>query len=292
MDVVVNGVTGSLQWEGFRKGRHDGGPQVVIRYLVNYFYADQFADGVFGGFVKSGGAGGTIHYLPRMACPTNPTLYAIDVDVDYAGEIPDAPPTYTPPALPPPSQIAFQAAIVTVVYGNTPWPQFSTDDPGGEQSFQLESQPNEPLLGMECEIDHGGQAISLPNRALAFDDGTPFGPDDPGMIRWESLDVWRVTRHNFPNLPWATVRKLKNKLNDDTFLGQPKGCVRFANARSAGTMTGQGFKCQRFDIIFEVKSQDWNMKIRPDDGTYGLVTLLRDGTVNPYKYDDLRGLLA
>ena len=75
MDVTINGITGKVEWEGFRKARTPDGPTVVIRYQVPYLQGDAFADACMGGI-------GT----PRAICPTNPVLYCLRADVDYFGE--------------------------------------------------------------------------------------------------------------------------------------------------------------------------------------------------------------
>lgn len=288
MQVTVNGITAKVEWAGHRKSRTDDGPRVVIRYQLPWVNADGFADSVMGGYVVTGGVP---RYLPRHACPTNPVLYCLTAEIDYEAERDDTALPTVPPAMPGPALLAFDTAHVEVLYGNLTWPQITADDPQGDQSFQLESAPNEPILQAECEIDHGGQAITMPTGSLVFvSDGLKI---DAPLTKWEGIDVWRIVRHNFPNLPYKQVRSLKNRVNNSTFLGQERGCVRFANARSSGTMTGQGFKCQRFEIIFEVKDQDWNQFIRPDDLTYDDVGGAADNSKTPYKYtDSLPGLLT
>lgn len=290
MNVTVNGITAKVEWEGFRKSRADGGPQVVIRYQVDFADADAFADSVMGGIVVTGGPGGTVHNLPRQYCPTNPRLYALSADVDYFGERDDAPPPTTPPALPGPPVLAFDTAVVTVVYGLLTWAQIPDDDPGGQQSFPNEITPNEPYLFSNSEIDFGYENVAVPKGALAFATSPNLQIGAPVTIR-VPMSTWRLTRHNYPALPYALVVAKVGNCNDGTFLGQPKGCVLFDDARTRQTMQSDGTRTQGFELVFKVKVRDWNMFIRPDTLQWDLVKDQAGGGFTPYSYTDLKSLM-
>jgi hypothetical protein len=279
LSVTLNGVTAKIRWESFRKGRGENGPYVALSYLVPYAQTDNFIDGVMGGI--SGGSG-TVQYLPRQKCPTNPTLYATRAEGDYVGEV--YPNSGT-------SSDLFQYSTVAVEYGVLAWPQAFGDDPGGQQSFPNDATPGEPYLFAECDIDFGGKLITLPKGSYLFPSGAPIYANVPAT-KWEAMSTWRVTRQNFPSLPYAKVGALVNKVNSTTFLGQAPEHVRFAGAQTQLRMTSDGTRCQRFAMSFEVQFEcTWNQLMRPDDLKYDNV----EGTLTgapPYTLDDLRPLLS
>ena len=104
------------------------------------------------------------------------------------------------------------------------------------------------------------------------------------------ISTWRITRHQYPNLPSAKVISMVGQTNSAVFLGQPIGCVLFDGARTRQQMTSDGTRVQLFEMIFKVKVRDWNYFVRPDAMTWDLV---QDGAGNrPYTQIDLRGLLT
>src|SRR6185312_7560114 len=229
--IVLNGITAYERWENFRKGRAEGGPWVEMEYLVAFANADAFCDSVMGGIVYSGG---TARNLPRQPCPTNPTLYAMNAGYVGAGET----------AIGAGGRPTFTDAIVTVRYEVLNWVEFPSQDPGGQQSFPNEAAPGTPLLLAECEIDMGGQVLTVPAKSLVFaSDGSPLPSDTPVGV-WDGFSTWRITRHKFPMLPFAKVASYQNHINNATFLGRPRGCVRFANARTKQIKTSDGTRTQ------------------------------------------------
>jgi len=279
--IVLNGITAYERWEAFRKGRDENGPWVEMQYLVAFSTADAFCDAVLGGIQKSGGGTGQFVNLPRQQCPTNPILRATSVGYEGIGEAgvgAGGRPTFTD-------------AAVTVRYEVLDWVEIPSQDPGGQQSFPNDSQPGQPILLAECEIDFGGQVVTVPSGTLVFgSDSTPLADVTRGV--WDGISTWRIVRHKFPNLPYSRVMNMINHVNGSTFLGQPKGCVRFANAKTKQVKTSDGTKTQNWELIFEVKQRDWNKFLRPDGFTWDLVQSSTSSLINPYIYDTLGTLLA
>lgn len=273
MNVTVNGITGVVEWEGFRKSRGTEGPNVVIRYQVPYLQGDAFADASMGGV-------GT----PRATCPTNPTLYCLRADVDYFGERDDTVTTSNGLVVIVPG---FDTATVTVEYGLLTWPQAFGDDPGGLQSFLNDLAPGEPYLFADCEIDIATDSTSV-NTAMQTA-SVPVIPVTQKFSIRAPISAWRITRHQYPNLPSAQVISMVGQTNSLTFLGQPAGCVLFDGARTRQMMTSDGIKCQMFEMLFKIKVRDWNFQIRPDRATWDAV---QDSVGNRiYTQTDLRPLL-
>ncbi len=282
MAIIVNGVSGKNQWENLRKGADADGPWVTLQYVIdNYSQADAFLDGCLGGYVKAGGTGGSVKYVPRQKCPTNPTLYARTGEIDFLGPI-----KVTAGGLP-----QFGAAIVSINYGVLPWPQAFSDDPGGEQSFPNEINPGEPYTFADCEIDYGGEFVTIPKGSLVFHTSPKLTVDAPlGM--WVGMNTYRFTRHNYPNLPHAKVSSMVNKINQTKLFGQNKGQVRFDGAKTKFTSTTDGTKCQLFEMQFSVRQYDWNYYIRPDSMVFDIVEDPNNSIIHPYTYTDLSGLLS
>jgi hypothetical protein len=278
--VIVNGITAYERWENFRKGRTTDGPWVEMEYLVAWTTADNFCDSVLGGLTKSGGPNGNVHYTYRQACPTNPVLYAISAGYIGAGEAgagSGGRPTFTD-------------AIVTVRYEVPNWTELPQQDPGGQQSFYNDAEPGTPILYADCEIDMAGQTITVPTGTLVFaSDSMPVAGVTRGV--WDGISTWRITRHKFPYLPYATVMNMANHVNGSTFLGQSRGCVRFANARTKQVKTSDGTRTQNWEMIFEVKPRDWNKFLRPDGFTWDFVHSSQSSLITPYTYDTLSTLL-
>jgi hypothetical protein len=282
VNVVVNGIIGKVEWAGFRKSRGDEGPRVLMRYQVPYASGDNFADGVMGGISS---AGGTVRYNPRQNCPTNPRLYALHADIEYFAEQNDTTGPYAGGTVVLPG---FDTATVAVEYGNLTWPQITSDDPGGEQSFPNDDIPGEPYVFAECEIDMATELITVANAGLTFATSPNIPLDAPIVVR-QAVSTWRITRHQFPNLPYKQVMAMLGQLNQSTFLGQTQGLVLFDDARTKQVMTSDGTKCQGFELVFKVKTLDWNRFIRPDKMIWDTVA---DGSGNnPYTYTDLKPLL-
>jgi hypothetical protein len=277
MNVTVNGISAKVEWEGFRKARTDDGPRVLIRYQVPFASGDAFADSVMGGIVVTGGPSGTVSNLPRQPCPTNPKLYALHADLDYAAERDDVG-----------GSIAFDTALVTVEYGQLTWAQQATDDPGGEQSFPNELTPGQPFIFAECEIDHASEVVTVANAGLTFSSAPAVSVDLPISIR-SPISTYRIVRHQYPNLPSQKVMTMIGQLNDATFLGRTRGLVLFDDCRTRQVMAADGTRCQGFELVFKVKVRDWNRFIRPDKMVWETVA---DGSGNtPYTYTNLLPLL-
>lgn len=277
MAITVAGIVGKEMWESFRKGRGEFGPYVDLSYLVDFASADAFVDGVLGGIVT---AGGSIRNVPKLACPTNPRLYAMSAEYVGAGE---ANPTAN-------GRPTFTAAVVEVRFAVPTWPQAFSDDPGGQQSFPNEATPGQPIVFAECEIDMGGEFVTVPQGSLVFlSDSKPI---DAPVGKWVGVSTFRIVRHYYPNLPTTKVATYLNKLNNATFLGRARGLVRFANAKTRQVQTSDGTRTQSWEMIFEAREHDWNEFIRPDDMLFDAVGSPLDSTKQPYSYVDLAPLLA
>lgn len=280
MAITVNSVTAAEMWDSFRKGRGPNGPYVELGYLVPFAQADAFIDGCMGGFVSTGGPNGTIRNVPKLACPTNPKLYAMSADEQGVGERADASAGGRP---------VFSHSVVTVRFEVPTWPQFPADDPGGQQAFPNETLPGEPFVFADCEIDMGGESVTVPETSFVF--ASDSAPTETPVTVWVGNSTWRITRHYFPNLPHAKIASLLNGVNNDVFLGQPKGQIRFANARTKQIQTADGTRTQNLELIFEWREHDWNTYLRPNGYVWEKVVSKSDATVTPYVYRNLKPLL-
>lgn len=285
MAITRNGVTGKELWDTFKKGRNQSGPYADLSYMIEpgtQKNIDDFIDGVMGGVVVTGNPPNqSVKVLSPLNFFGNPKLWAVQAECTGAGE------SY---ALSAGGHPAFNAAVVAVHFEVPAWPITPADDPGGQQSFPNDNQPGEPILYADCEIDFGGDLITIPNTSLKFvSDDTPV---DAPVARRVGVTTWRITRHLFPYLPHSQVRSLLNKVNDDTFMGCNIGTVLFSGAKTRQQRTSDGTKVQAWELEFQIREKNWNYYLRPDGLIWGAVCSKTDVTVLPFEYADLRPLLA
>jgi hypothetical protein len=275
--ITVNGVNGLEMWESFRKGRADGGPYVELSYAVDFADADAFVDGCMGGVVSSGGPGGQLRNVPKLKCPTNPTLYAMSAEYVGRGEA-----NYTGNGRP-----EFNAAVVTVHFAVPSWPQLASDDPGGQQSFQVDAPA--PIIFAECDIDIANEVIAIPSGAYMFvSDSASLNIPVP---KRNTITTFRITRHYFPYLPTEKVVALVGKINNTKIFNRPRGHVLFDAARTKQVVTADGTRSQLWELVFLIKERDWNEFIRPDTGAWDEVVRKSNSSLGVYAYDELRPLV-
>jgi hypothetical protein len=279
MAITVAGIEGKEMWETFAKTRRDGqGPMVSLSYLVDFAQADAFADGVMGGVVASGD-GTNWQWVPKLRCPTNPTLLATSVEIAGLAET-----NYTGNGRP-----EFLKAAVRVNFEIPSWPEQPSDDPGGLQSFPNDEAPGQPILYSECEIDYGGELVPMPKSSVVFTSDQK--KIDVPMTKFVGVSTYRIVRQNLPYLPHSKIKSLRNKLNSETIFNEERGKVRFDGGRTKLSKTSAGIRVESFEMIFSVRDYDWNWYMRPDEPTFDEVSKPGDSTKTPYQYADLRPLL-
>ena len=275
--IALNGINAREQWDGFKKTWNASGPQVVKPYLVDFAHADAFMTAIMAASPPAGTAPGTVA-IGRHQCPENPSLYAMECECEYVAET-DITNNDRP---------HFIGAIVTVTYGILPWDFKPNDDPGGVNSFEDDANPGQSYPYATQEIDFGGEFLTLPKGSLVFRSDSK--PVDFPVGRWQAHATLRFVRHYVPFFPAKTILSYLNRINATTFLGQPKGTIRFAGAKTKRIANSDGTRSQDVELIFEYRETDWNKFIRPDTLDFDFVS---DKTLTklPYAYWDLNTIL-
>lgn len=210
----------------------------------------------------------------RHACPESPNLRCINAVVAPKGEydIKDS------------GRPQFNLPLIKTTYAIPTWEELVTDDPSGNQSF-----PNSgtPFLYMEQSVDFDTEVIKLPNRAYAFaSDGTPV---DAPVHCTIAVAQFVITRKWQAILPVLDCTTYLNALNDSTFLGQPRGTVKFRKARTRRTGTSDGERTQEVELVFQWRTYDHNKQHRPEHLYFELI--VDSSGNNPYQYMNLSNLL-
>lgn len=209
-------------------------------------------------------------------CPEAPNLRAVHVRAIPEGEY-DSRDAGRP---------QFNLPKVEIVYAVPSYESVSADDPAGDHSFPADDDG--PYLFMEQSIDWDVEVIKLPGRCYAFaSDGKAV---DAPVHRTIAVAQFVLVRKWQTFLPHANVKNYMNRLNDATFLGQPRGTIKFRKCQSRRTGSGTGERTQETAYTFLWREFDHNAQHRPDANYFELIQDA-DGA-NPYQYADLSALLS
>lgn len=211
------------------------------------------------------------------ACPESANLRCLDAVIEPQAEY-DARAGGRP---------EFNLPVIAVTYGVLSWDALATDDPGGNQSFPNDGSAGSPYLFMEQSIDWDTEVIKLPGRAYSFaSDGTAI---DVPVARSIAVAQFNLTRQWQSILPYANVASYMNRLNATTFLGQPRGQVKFRKCQSSRQFQSDATASQKVAFVFQWREFDHNKQHRPDRYLFELIVDSYGN--NPYQYADLSQLL-
>ncbi len=279
IDTTMGSKTLKENFEGYQAGIDESGPYVLKTYTAPD-YASAFAcvNALRGTASVTGGIGGTIvRALPHQP-PESPGLYALSVVLDPQSEI-DAKDDGRP---------RFNLPIIHVRYGVPRYEVQSSDDPGGINSFPNDDNPGSPYTFAMQSIDISTEYIKLPGSAYKFHTAPQHKLDTPvaGTIATANLVF---IRKYIPYLPFNLVTQKLNGLNDATFLGQPRGLIKFTGARTRREFLSDGKVNQEIEVNLRWRQYDHNKQHRPDESSFDFI---EDDSGNmPYTYRDLRPLV-
>ncbi len=211
----------------------------------------------------------------RHVCPESPNLKCLSAVLQPRGEydIRDS------------GRPQFNLAVIKATYGIPTWDELATDN--AENSFPNEVNPGQSYTYMEQSIDFDTEVIKVPGRAYAFaSDSKPI--DTPIAVN-VAVATFVLVRRWQEQLPYANVTRYLNNLNTATFLGQPRGQIKFRKAKTRRQFTSDGTVAQEVEYTFLWRQYDHNKFHRPDSSAFELI---EDGSGNnPYQYADLTQLL-
>lgn len=211
----------------------------------------------------------------RHACPESPNLRCVSATLMPRGEydIRDA------------GRPQFNLAIVKATYGIPTWDELATDS--AANSFPNEVNPGQAYTYMEQSIDFDTEVIKLPGRAYAFTSDAK--PVDAPVACTIAVATFTLVRRWQETLPYNNVVNYLNKLNTATFLGQPRGQIKFRKARTRRQFTSDGTVAQEVEYVFQWRQYDHNKQHRPDSSAFETI---EDSSGNmPFAYADLTQLL-
>lgn len=276
MSVIIDTANGPVtlheMWDDFKKGIDiQRGPYIEQSYLVDWGDTDAVINAMMGSTSTSGGT--TVH-VPGFPCPQSKNLCCMDAYVIGEGEYDnkDGGP------------VRFNLPKLRVVYGIRSWEQAATDDPQGYQSFPGDGPATYAIHSM----DFGVEGVKLPTSAYKFA-GTPNLPCDVPVLKQVGICKLSVELKKVPFLPTYTIMNLLGKLNDNTFLGAPRGMIQFMGARTSKEFESDGTRVQNVSYSFRFRKASFNLYLRPDTGQWDFIKTAAGKY--PYEYADLKPLI-
>jgi hypothetical protein len=221
-------------------------------------------------------AGSSTIHIPGYPCPVSRNLSCTDASVEGEGELDlkdGGPPRFHLPK-------------IRASFGIRPWEELPSQDPQGMQSFQSDSGPATYAIHT---MDFGVETAKLPTSAYRFRTDPPLAMTIPA-VRHIGIATLNVELKKVPYLPSITIMKLIARLNDALFFGAPKGRILFAGGRTSKEFVSDGTRVQNVSYVFKYRERDWNMRLRPDDGTFDFIQT--SGGAMPQEYADLRPLIV
>jgi hypothetical protein len=281
MPVTISTKNGPVSlypmWEDFKKGIDiQRGPYVEQSYVItSWDETDAVINALMGSTSTAGSS--TIH-VPGFPCPTSPNLTCMDAYVQGEGEV------NTHDGGP----VRFNLPKIRATFGIRSWEQAASEDPQQFNSFV--GNPGGPTTYAIHSMDYSHEAVKLPNSAYSF--GSPPNlPADLPIVKVVGLCTLNVELKKVPYLPSITIMGLVGKVNNDLFLGAPKGQLLFLGARTSKEFESDGTRVQNVAYTFRFREQPWNFFLRPDTGEWDFVQT-KTGGKKPYENKDFTPLIV
>jgi hypothetical protein len=283
MAVVISTSVGNVrleeQWEGYEKGIDiTQGPWVMKPYTCPWGVSDAVTNALMGKVFLST-LGAPPSYLFPHACPESPNLFCLDARADGIGEVDDRAggrPKYV-------------LAKIHARYGVPLKYDFQNSDPSQAQNgFDNDASPGTPFLYAMQSIDFDTELVKLPGSAYTFE--FPTVPNDTPVTRSVGVADMVFVRKLVPYFPYNQLFSLMNTLNATTFLGQPKGQIKFRKFRTRREISSDGTRTQEIELHFKWREYDHNKFHRPDRRNFDYLVDPSGNKV--YDYTDLTPTLS
>ena len=238
-------------WESMFKGIDNNGPY----YRVSYYFSDWANSDVVAnelrGYTQRIG-GSTLRVAPHTH-PLSPNLFCTDVQIEGCG-----PYVLNSSGLPYYSS-GFLAHCeyrpITYVPGG------EAQDPG----YQNQIDPTTPVLWCSQEFDYRVERLPFGENRYTWDDGVT--PTEIPVEERVGVSTLVLTYHQLPYMPTSTIRSLRGKLNNATFLGASAGKVLFEGGKTFREFNTNGLITNRCTLIFQERDKDWREMLK-SDGTW------------------------
>jgi hypothetical protein len=233
------------------KGIDDQGPfYKVSYYFTDWADSDMVANQLRGYSSRVGST--TIRSSPHQH-PLSPNLVCMSVDIEGCGQ-----PSLNSSGLPYYSA-GFFAHCTYRVWTAGPIPD---NDP----NYNNQIDPTTPVLWATQELDFGTEEYVHEKNQYTWSTGDALNGKMSGIPIRVSIGIvtMTITYHQLPYLPMTTVRNLRNRINNATFLGAAQYTVRFMGARTVRDFNTDGTVCQKVQLTFKEREADWNKFLRKD----------------------------
>jgi hypothetical protein len=281
LNTSIGGVPLKEQWETFEKGIDAiAGPWVKLQYTCeDWNSTDAVCNALMGRPIVSG-LGTPVQYLFPHPCPESPNLACLDARCVGVAEI-DARDNGRP---------RFKWGVISAHYGIPQRFDFQAQDPSQSQnSFTNDDAPGTPFLYAMQSIDFDVEVIKIPGSAYTFFQSPTF-PCDVPVSKTVGVANMVFVRKLVPYLPYDKLFKKMNKLNANTFLGQPRGQIKFRRFRTRREIASDGTRTQEIELHYQWREFDHNKIHRPDKKVFDFILDTNGNYL--YEYDDLTATLS
>jgi hypothetical protein len=282
--TAAGSVTLKEMYEGYAKGIDPArGPWVRKRYLCPWGYSDQVINALVGRPIVTS-PGGPVSYVFPHECPESPFLFCLSAEC-----VPAAPYDVQDSGRP-----RFNLAPIEALYGVPPYDPTPDSDPSqAANSFTNDADPGTPFTYAIMSIDFDEEVIKLPGSAYEFntaDNNGNFLTVDVPVAKTIAVANMVFIRKLIPYLPFSQWNGLMGKLNQSTFLGQPRGQIKFSKWRTRRETASDGTRTQEIELILKWREYDHNQIHRPDFKKFDFISDKKNGNFM-YDYADLTPLV-
>lgn len=249
--------------DSFNKGVDSRGPYINVQYYINsYSDVDRFINALVGAGTLTGPitGGTTIRNSPHQH-PLSTNLFCTCASL-VAGL---GAPTTSSNGYP---DFA-GGALVAAEYRPLAWDAISAN---ANNSID----PSTSILYCTQSLDFTTETFTIADNTFKFVSSSAI----TGVPAKYSIPVTELvlTFHQLPYMPMATVRSLRGKVNNATFLGATAGTVLFRGAKSEREFNQDGTVVQKLQLMFSERStlHPWNSLPSRTTLVWGAVT--EDGT--------------
>jgi hypothetical protein len=283
MSVTISTTSGDVvlkeSHDGYEAGIDLDGPYIVKQYLApSWGVVFPVINALRGTVSVSGGVGGVVSRSAPHACPESSNLYCLSAVCN-----PEAPIDARDSGRP-----AFRLPIITCKYGIPKYDVTPTDDPGAVNGFTNDVNPSQPFTYALMTIDFATEVVPIPGSTYQFT--SPTLKTNVNVVKTVATANMVFVRKFVPYLPFVGITNYLNKVNQDKFLGQPEGQIKFTAFRTKREYLSDGTRANEIELHFLWRQYDHNKFVRDDTGAFDFL-YSASSSAPMYEYVDMKPLL-
>lgn len=243
-------------WDTMTKGVDNQGAYYQVGYYVSdWSLADQVANELLGYSQRVGST--TVRTGPHQH-PLSPNLCCQDVQIEGVGA-----PVLNSSGLP----VYSAGFMARCTYRAPAFTPYQEQDPGNQHQIDPTAAP---ILWCTQELEFDTETIVHDQHKYVWE----IVGADPNGLNGKTTEIpvtvklgvttMTLTYHQLPYLPMSSVRSLRNKVNNATFLGVAAGKLLFLGGKSTREQNTQGDIVQRVTLVFKERDEDWRAFLRKD----------------------------